>query len=74
MVMPYYNQRISLQQAIQIAVQRVPGQVLHYDLEMEDGILVYEIYILTPQNKFFEVEVNAKTGAIRKIDEENDSD
>jgi len=74
MVMPTPNQRISPQQAMQIAVQRVPGQIIHYDMDMENGILVYEIYILTPYNKIYEVEVNAKTGVIRKIEEENDYD
>ncbi|QGG51290.1 peptidase M4 [Lysinibacillus pakistanensis] len=74
MVMPSYNQRISPQQAMQIAVQRVPGQIIHYGMDMENGTLVYEIFILTSQNKIYEVEVNAKTGVIRKIEEENDSD
>lgn len=74
MVMPSYNQRISLQQAMQIAIQRVPGQVIHYGMDMENGTLVYEIFIMTPQNRIYEVEVNAKTGTIRKIEEENDVD
>ncbi|WP_342532829.1 PepSY domain-containing protein [Lysinibacillus sp. FSL K6-0057] len=74
MVMPSNNQRVSLQYAMQIAMQRVPGQIIHYGMDMENGILVYEIFILTAQNKIYEVEVNAKTGAIRKIEEENDFD
>jgi len=74
MVMPSYNQWISPQQAMQIAVQRVPGQIIHYGMDMENGTLVYEIFILTSQNKIYKVEVNAKTGVIRKIEEENDSD
>ena len=72
--MPLYNQRISPQQAMQIAIQRVPGQVIHYGMDMENGTLIYEIFILTPQNRIYEVEVNAKTGVIRKIEEENDFD
>jgi len=47
MVMPSYNQRISPQQAMQIAVQRVPGEIIHYGMDMENGTLVYEIFILT---------------------------
>lgn len=53
---------------------RVPGQIIHYGMDMENGTLVYEIFILTSQNKIYEVEVNAKIGVIRKIEEENDSD
>lgn len=67
-----YRQRISVDQAVQIALRRIPGQVLHVDLEMENGTLIYEVYILTPQNRVFEVEVNARTGTILKVEEEND--
>lgn len=74
MVMPSYRQRISPQQAMQIAVESVPGQIIHYDMDMENGTLVYEIFILTSQNKIYKVEVNAITGVIRKIEEENDFD
>jgi len=72
--MPSNNQRVSLQYAMQIAMQRVPGQIIHYGMDMENGTLVYEIFILTAQNKIYEVEINAKTGVIRKIEEENDFD
>ena len=69
---PVYRQRITLQQAQQIALSRVPGQIVHVDMEMERGVLVYEIFILTPQNRIYEVEVSARTGAILKIELEND--
>lgn len=74
---PYYNyanyrQRLTVEQAVEIALQRIPGQVLHVDLEMENGTLIYEVFILTPQNRVFEVEINAKTGTVIKIEEEND--
>ena len=66
------NQRISSQQAQQITLVRVPGQVLHVDLDMENGVLVYEVYILTAQNRVYEVEINARTGRIIKVEQEND--
>jgi uncharacterized membrane protein YkoI len=69
-----YRQRISTQQAQQIALQRIPGQILHVDMEMEDGMLVYEIFILTSQNRIYEVEISGRTGRILKIEEENDFD
>ncbi|MBM7610032.1 putative membrane protein YkoI [Lysinibacillus composti] len=68
------TQRISAQQAQQIALGRVPGQILHVDLDMENGILVYEVYIMTPQNRVYEVEINAKSGRIVKVEQENDHD
>lgn len=68
------NRRISVQQAQQIAHGRVPGQIVHVDLDMENGILIYEVYIMTPQNRVYQVEINAKTGRILKVEQENDDD
>ena len=56
------------------ALGRVPGRIVHVDMDLEHGILVYEIFILTSQNRIFEVEILAKSGRILKIEEENDYD
>lgn len=69
-----HRQNITKQQAEEIALQRIPGEVLHVDLDLENGVLVYEVFVLTPENRIFEVEIAAKTGRIIKIDEENDWD
>jgi len=74
---PYYvqnNQRISMQQAQQIALGSVPGQVVHANMDMENGVLIYEVYIFSFQNKMYQVEINAKTGRILKVEQENDDD
>lgn len=70
----YSGHRITAEQAVQIALQQVPGQVLHVDLDMENGLLVYEVFILTVQNIIYEVEINARTGVIVTIEQENDFD
>lgn len=69
-----YRQRITMQQAQEIALQRIQGQVLHVDMDLENGVLVYEVFILTPENRIFEVEILAKSGRVIKIEEENDFD
>ncbi|MEG9295019.1 PepSY domain-containing protein [Mangrovibacillus sp. Mu-81] len=71
---PMYRQRITMQQAQEIALRRVPGEILHVDMDLENGVLVYEVFILTSENRIFEVEILAKSGKIIKIDEENDFD
>lgn len=38
------------------------------------GVLVYEIFVLATQNRSYEIEINAKTGRIIKIEEEDDLD
>lgn len=44
------------------------------DMDLEHGVLVYEFFVLTAQNRLFEVEVLAKTGRILKVEEEDDLD
>ena len=68
------GQRITLEQAMNIALQRIPGEIVHVDLDMEDGLLVYEVFIMTPSNQVFEVEVHARTGNVIKIEQEEDFD
>ncbi|HET7657424.1 MAG TPA: PepSY domain-containing protein [Bacillales bacterium] len=65
------RQRLTVQQARDIALQRIPGQIIHVDMDLEHGVLVYEIFILTAQNRVYEVEVNANSGTIIKIEEED---
>lgn len=69
-----YRQRITKQQAQEIALKRVPGKIQHVDMDLENGVLVYEVFILTPDNRIFEVEIAAKTGRILKVEQENDFD
>ncbi len=69
-----YGQRITLEQATNIVLQRVSGEVVHVDLDMEDGLVVYEVFIMTPSNQVFEVDVHARTRNVMKIDQEEDFD
>ena len=76
---PYYSiwdgywrsNRINSEAAIQIALQRVPGQVIKVELDYENGVLVYEIDIRTLTG-IYEVHVNAADGQILKIEREDD--
>lgn len=67
----WMSYRINSEAAIQIALQRVPGQVIKVELDYENGILVYEIDIRTPSG-VYEVHVNADTGQIIKVEREDD--
>lgn len=74
---PYYpvnRQNITKQQAQEIALKRVPGTIQHVDMDLENGVLVYEVFILTPDHRIVEVEILAKNGRIIKIEQENDFD
>ena len=58
---------ISIEQAMAIAVGRVPGQVVKAELDYEDGMLVYEVDIRTADGRKYEVRIDANTGAILKV-------
>ncbi len=63
---PQYR-RITINQAMAIGVDRVPGQVIKAELDYEDGMLVYEIEIRTAEGHKYEVRIDANTGAILKV-------
>jgi uncharacterized membrane protein YkoI len=66
-----YRQRLTEQQVQEIALKRIPGQIIHVDMDLENGVVVYEIFILTSQNRIYEVEVNANNGSIIKVEQES---
>ncbi|WP_339249331.1 PepSY domain-containing protein [Sporosarcina sp. FSL W8-0480] len=63
---PRYR-RISMTQATEIALQRVPGEVIKAELEYDDGILLYEIEIRNAQGVKYEVKVDAVTGEVIRV-------
>lgn len=63
---------ITKEQAKEIALQQVKGRVIHVDLDTDNGVQKYEVIILTDQNEVYEVEINANTGKVIKVEKEND--
>ncbi|MGN7388148.1 PepSY domain-containing protein [Sporosarcina sp. SAFN-015] len=63
---PRYR-KISMEQAIDIALQRVPGEVVKAELEFDDGTLLYEVEIRTSQGVKYEVKVDAVTGQVMRV-------
>ncbi len=62
--------KITPEQARKIATDKVAGTIIEEELEREDGKLVYSIEIRDANQKVFDVEVDAKTGAIVNVEEE----
>lgn len=59
-----------LPKAIAIARKLVPGDVIKVDLELEKWGIKYEVKILAPSGRVREVELNARTGALIKIEDD----
>jgi uncharacterized membrane protein YkoI len=51
--------------------RQVPGKVIEVELEDDDGTLVYEFKVLSPQGRLQEIEVDAATGKILKIEDDD---
>ena len=64
-----YNRysRISIGDAMSIAMEQIPGEIVKIELDTENGILVYEVDIMTAQGIKYEMEIDAQTGRIVKI-------
>ena len=65
--------KITEKQAIDIALQHVKGQENGTELENEDGVVVYAVEVKGEQGKLYDVKVDAQTGAVVNIDQ-NDQD
>ncbi|MDW0110732.1 PepSY domain-containing protein [Sporosarcina aquimarina] len=63
---PQYR-KVSMDQAMQIALQQVPGQVVKAELEYDNGMLIYEIDIRTSDGHKYEVKIDANTGNVLKV-------
>ena len=65
---------IAQDQAVNIALQAVPGTVVESEFESEDGVSLWEIEILDANQQVTEVEVDANTGEILSQKVDNDTD
>lgn len=59
--------RISIEDAMSIATEQIPGEVIKVELDTENGMLIYEVKIVNAQGIKYEVEIDAQTGRILKM-------
>lgn len=59
--------QITMDKAVEIALQRVPGKAVEAEIEKEDGRAVYEIKIIDTTNNKRKVHVDARTGDVMKV-------
>jgi uncharacterized membrane protein YkoI len=62
--------KVSLDGAVQSAIQAVPGKVLKVELEDEDGYLVYGVEIAKADRQIADVKIDAGNGKLLKIDKD----
>jgi uncharacterized membrane protein YkoI len=61
----------SLIEITEIVKTKMPGTILGVELDVENGRIVYEFDIVDPDGKLKEVEVDAATGDILKVEDDD---
>ncbi len=58
---------ISMDQAMVIALQQVPGQVVKAELEYDHSMIIYEVEIRTADGHKYEVKIDAAAGNVLSV-------
>lgn len=64
----YMTRQISIEEAIQIGREQMPGQVVKVELERKGGRLIYEVDIISTQGPKYEVKIDATTGEVIEVE------
>ena len=62
--------KVTIDQAIKTASEKVPGKVVEAELEKKHNTLVWEVEIVTAENKVMEVHIDAESGAVIDVEDE----
>ena len=62
--------KVTIDQAIKTALEKVPGKAVEAELEKKHGTLVWEVEVVTAENKVMEVHIDAGSGAVIDVEEE----
>ena len=61
---------LPLVRILAIAQEKVPGDVIEVELEKEQGILIYEIKVLTVGGRVREIKIDARQGTVLEIEDD----
>ena len=62
--------KVTIDEAIKTASEKVPGKVVEAELEKKHNTLVWEVEVVTAENKVMEVHIDAESGAVIDVEEE----
>ena len=65
------RQALPLTRIFEIAQTAVPGEIIEVELDREDGRLIYEVDILTSTGRLRQVELDARTGEVLEVEDED---
>ena len=62
--------KVTIDQAIKTASEKVAGKIVEAELERKHNKLVWEVEVVTAENKVMEVHIDAETGVVIDVEEE----
>ena len=62
--------KVTIDQAIKTASEKVAGKVVEAELEKKHEKLVWEVEVVTEENKVMEIHIDAESGAVLAVEEE----
>ena len=62
--------KVTIEQAIKTALEKVPGKVVEAELEKKHNTLLWEVEVVTGENRVMEVHIDAESGAVIEVEEE----
>jgi uncharacterized membrane protein YkoI len=62
--------KVTIDQAVTTASEKVSGKVIEAELEHKHNKLVWEVEVVTSENKVMEVHIDAESGAVIDVEEE----
>ena len=62
--------KVTIDQAIKTASEKVAGKVVEAELEMKHDKVIWEVEVVTAENKVMEVHIDAESGAVIDVEEE----
>ncbi|MDH4153976.1 MAG: PepSY domain-containing protein [Nitrospira sp.] len=62
--------KVTIDQAVKTALDKVSGKVIEAELEKKHHKLIWEVEVVTAENKVMEVHIDADTGAVIEVEEE----
>ena len=62
--------KVTIDEAIKTASEKLAGKIIEAELEQKHNKLVWEVEVVTTENKVMEVHIDAETGAVIDVEEE----
>ena len=62
--------KVTIDQAVKTASEKVPGTIIEAELEKKHHKFVWEVEVVTADKKVMEVHIDADTGAVIDVEEE----